>query len=165
MATVSKSRPCVKPAFAASLAVTINGQAYQASPIEPGGFGTKAFRLAGEQGQVYDVIRTHFGLVECDCPHYEMRLKGNCCDCCKHGAALVALGLLEAPEPVEPARDAWEAFDGFTVELGPDPADRDWYDAQDRDDAGDDFPMPRAGATQPSPTPMDETSPEAHRLG
>jgi hypothetical protein len=71
--------------------------------VRPGEDGTKAFRLSklssrGDEA-IYDVVRTHAGLVECDCPHYEARLRGNCADCCKHGRALVELGLMEAPRP------------------------------------------------------------------
>jgi hypothetical protein len=166
MATVSESRPRVKPAFAASLTLTINAVRYDVTPIPPGGFGTAAWRLvkadaAGEA--VYDLVRDHFGIVECTCPHYEFVLKGNCVDMCKHGRALVALGLLDAPEPTDVPHDAWEDFDGFTVECGPDPDDRDWHDAQGREHTADDFPTPRPGATQPTPPAMTEDDDEAYR--
>lgn len=86
---------------APTLILTIAGTPYGVEPIGPGEEGTKAYRLskASAGGEVYDVIRTHHGLIECTCPHYEMRLKGNTCSCCKHGSALVAFGLMDAPAP------------------------------------------------------------------
>jgi hypothetical protein len=59
--------------------------------------------------------------------------------------------------------NAWAAYDHFVLELGGDPSaeEQAWWAAQE--EAGDDFPTPLAGATQPTLTPMDETSPEAYR--
>jgi hypothetical protein len=136
VASLKRNVPVVKP----SLTLHIAGQPYGVEPIAPGGFGTKAWRLSGPEGQVYDLIRTYFGIVECDCTSYEFRLKGNCITPCKHGAALIAVGLLEAPEPVEaPADDDWAAHDDERWALSPDDSDRQWHDAQDREPA-DDFP-------------------------
>jgi len=84
---------------------------------------------------------------------------------CKHGSSLVALGLLEPPCPVEPARDEWADHDGWRVELGPDPADRDWHDAQDHEHTADDFPRPTPGRRQPCPRPLKADDDEAHRVG
>jgi hypothetical protein len=148
----SLKRPSVQ--VKASLVVTINGQSYGVEPIPPGGFGRKAWRLSGPKGQIYDVLYTHFGIIECDCPHYEYVLKGNCVDMCKHGAALVATGLMAAPDPL-PRDGEWAPFDGFTLELGPDPADRAWNDAATRPVAKDDFPTPIEPARRqrrPAPT-------------
>jgi hypothetical protein len=64
---------------------------------------------------------------------------------CKHGAALVAVGLLEAPCPVEPARDEFAGYDEWRVDLGPGSADREWWYDQDREHAHDDFPAATPG--------------------
>ena len=61
-----------------------------------GEFGSKAFRMtkhSARDGGTYDVIRTAAGIVECDCPDYEARHRGNGFGCCKHGRALVQLRL------------------------------------------------------------------------
>jgi hypothetical protein len=136
VASLKHSTPVVKPV----LTITLGGKSYGVESIPPGGFGDRAWRLSGPEGQVYDVIRTHFGIVECDCPSYEFRLKGNCITPCKHGAALIAVGLLQAPEPVEaPAADEWAAHDDERWALGPAAAaDRAWHDAQTRP-AADEF--------------------------
>jgi hypothetical protein len=82
--------------------IRISGVLYTVEPIAPGEDGTAAFRLQKQAGDgaIYDVIRRHDGLVACDCPHYTARIEGLSCDCCKHGLALVELGLIEAPEPI-----------------------------------------------------------------
>jgi|GEM_PF-6968414 len=107
MAIVTRPRREVKStrkAHAFSLALAIDHVVYTVEPIPAGEFGTKAFRLVKKSdGAVYDVVRTHDGLVECDCPDYEMRHKGVDCGCCKHGNALVAMGLIDAPAPVTKA--------------------------------------------------------------
>jgi hypothetical protein len=77
--------------------VTIKGLVYHVEPIPPGEDGTTAYRVLGPRGQVYDLLRTHDGTIECTCPHYEARLKGNSRSCCKHGKAAVEAGLLPAP--------------------------------------------------------------------
>jgi hypothetical protein len=162
VASLKRRKPAVK-APAPSLTLTIQGKPYDVRPIEPGGFGGRAWRLSGPKGQIYDVVRTHLGICEFDCPSYEFRLKGNCITPCKHGAALVAVGLLEPPCPVEPGRDAWEDFDSWRVELGPGDDDRAWHDERTRPVVPDDFPQARPGARQPCPPPMDDESPEAFR--
>lgn len=115
MASVSdrvRNPKSLKPAVV-SLALAIDHIVYQVEPVAPGEFGTKAFRLAkkGADGAVYDVIRTHAGLVECDCPSYEATHRGTI-SACKHGRALVQLGLLDAPAyvaaPVAPCCPADE---------------------------------------------------------
>jgi hypothetical protein len=82
--------------------ITINGARYHAEPISPGEDGTAAFVLTKPNGDSYAVIRTHAGLVECDCPDYEARHRGLDCLPCKHGKALVELGLIDAPRPQMP---------------------------------------------------------------
>jgi len=114
-------------------------------PGPAGEFGTKAFRLVKKSGGegVYDVVRTHDGLVSCDCASYEVSHKGTV-SMCKHGAALVSLGLLDAPAyapvpkvpaappvvveapaaEVPPADDDAESFADDLVEaIGPAPLD------------------------------------------
>src|SRR3954469_9802287 len=85
-----------------SIVVRINDVRYAVDPIDPGEDGTRAFRLCKASGdhEVYDVIRTHFGTVECSCPSYEATHRGTA-STCKHGRALVTLGLM--PGPVAPA--------------------------------------------------------------
>jgi hypothetical protein len=82
--------------------VTIKGQSYGVEEIPPGEDGTRAFVLTKANGTSYAVIRTHAGLVECDCPDYEARHRGLDCLTCKHGKALVEAGLLDAPRPAMP---------------------------------------------------------------
>jgi hypothetical protein len=82
--------------------VTIKGQVYAVEPIPPGEDGTAAYVLTKRDGTSYAVIRTHAGLVECDCPDYEARHRGLDCLPCKHGAALVDAGLIDAPRPAMP---------------------------------------------------------------
>ncbi|WP_422932217.1 hypothetical protein [Singulisphaera sp. PoT] len=104
MSIVTRSRREVKPARKApvySLALAIDHVVYTVESIPAGEFGSKAFRITKKSdGSVYDVCRTHDGLVACDCPDYEIRRKGMTAEPCKHGKALVAMGLLEAPTAV-----------------------------------------------------------------
>jgi hypothetical protein len=79
--------------------LTIALNRYAAVPIPPGEDGTAAWRLRKESGEVYDVIRDRDGLVCCDCPSYEVTFR-NTEKMCKHGRALVAAGMLDAPDPV-----------------------------------------------------------------
>jgi hypothetical protein len=99
MSTIVRPRPPVKPArkpVVASLHLTINGVDYACLPIAPGPDNTRAFRLVkeGREDSVYDVARTTEGLVVCDCPSYEATYRGNGLATCKHGQALVQVGLL-----------------------------------------------------------------------
>lgn len=116
MATVATRKASVKSKTKAplsvSLTLTINGTSYTVAPIAPGPDNTKAFRLEkqGGKGEVYDVCRTHFGTVECDCPSYEATYRGNGFATCKHGSACVQVGLFEAPAP-DPA-SLGRKFDG-----------------------------------------------------
>jgi hypothetical protein len=159
MSSLKRPPAQVKP----TLTLHIAGKPYDVRPIEPGGFGTKAWRLEGAEGQVYDVIRTHFGIVECDCPSYEFRLKGNCITSCKHGHALITVGLLDAPEVVEAPRDDWADHDGWRVALGASAADEAWWAEETREHAPDDFPPVRRGAEQPTPMPLSADDDEAYR--
>jgi hypothetical protein len=77
-----------------ALVVVIRGVGYQVTPLDPGPDHTRAWRLSKSDGEVYDVGRDHFGLTTCTCPHYEFRLRGNSASPCKHGAALIQLGLI-----------------------------------------------------------------------
>lgn len=94
----AKSR---KPVVA-ELTLTVNSTPYVLIPIPPGPDNTAAFRLVkeGNADSVYDVARTVAGLVVCDCPSYEATYRDNGLATCKHGQALVLVGLLEAPSAV-----------------------------------------------------------------
>jgi hypothetical protein len=92
MTTMTLSAPTVKPSIATTL--TIKGLAYRVAEIDPGEEGTAAFRLEKVRGEgLYDVVRTHQGLVVCDCPDFVCRHEGKG-TVCKHGAAMVARGFL-----------------------------------------------------------------------
>ncbi len=67
----------------------------QVIPCE--GFGRRAVRLTKRSdGSTYDVLVTA-DRVECSCPDWHVRhADGN--TCCKHGAGLLAVGLIEAPD-------------------------------------------------------------------
>ncbi len=103
MSTITSPRKSVQPRsrkpVVAELCLTINGVGYVLIPTAPG----SAYRLVkdGCVDSVYDVCRTHSGLVECDCPSYEATYRGNGLATCKHGQALVLVGLLEAPKHVD----------------------------------------------------------------
>lgn len=110
--------------------IQIKGLSYTVESIDPGQFGTVAYRLTkhAADGAVYDVIRTYEGFVECDCPSYESTHRGNGYGMCKHGAALVQLGRLAAPHPVnilDPTRSERQAF---KAPLAPLPMDPDPFD-------------------------------------
>jgi hypothetical protein len=112
MATMTKSAPvrkAKKTAPVVTLCLAIDHVCYGVVPIT--GITdpeiARAWRLdkRSGDGEVYDVHRTVNGLVVCDCPSYETTFKGTA-DTCKHGKALVAMGLLDAPSwsaPVEAA--------------------------------------------------------------
>jgi hypothetical protein len=158
MASLKRKPAPVKP----TLTLHIAGKPYDVTPIDPAGFGTRAWRLSGAEGQVYDVLRDHFGIVQCNCAHYEYRLKGNCITPCKHGRALITVGLLEAPDPTDVPHDPWEDFDGVAVSL----ADRAWHDEAGREHAAPephDFPPARRGAEQPTPMPLSADDDESYR--
>jgi hypothetical protein len=89
-----------------TLTIAINDTRYSVDAIDPGEFGTKAWRLSKHAGDhaVYDVLRQADGIIACDCPDYEARHRGNGYGTCKHGRALVELGLMPAPiAPIAPA--------------------------------------------------------------
>jgi hypothetical protein len=140
MSTMTREPKTVKPKKSApvvSLALAIDHVVYQVEPIPAGEFGTKAFRLSKKSnaGEVYDVIRDNDGLVQCDCPSYEVTFRGTL-GTCKHGSALVTLGLLDAPcytrwpspedfdAPSEPATPAPDAPAPIKPIVATTPADR-----------------------------------------
>lgn len=103
--------------------IEINGISYSVERIPAGECGSIAFRLSKHDcdGLCYDVIRTHFGIVECDCPSYEATHRGLGLGTCKHGRALVELGMVPAPGGSEPAAPTAAAPDeSFLAELDPD---------------------------------------------
>jgi hypothetical protein len=92
-----------------TLTVEIKGVDYDVEYLGSGPGWTKGYRLTKRLGRadVYDVVRTDSGLVHCDCPHYRFRLEGNGFGLCKHGEALVSLGMLAAPRGADgPEADA-----------------------------------------------------------
>ena len=111
MATVANrrrpSQPSPKPAPVVTLALAIDHIVYAVEPIrglqDPDII--RAFRLEkkSDRDAVYDVSRTALGFVACTCPDYVARQEGNGFGMCKHGRALVEMGLLDAPlAPVIP---------------------------------------------------------------
>jgi hypothetical protein len=84
------------------------GTAYAVEPIDPGPEGTRAYRLQKlcGGGDVYDVVRTWYGIIECTCGDYTYRRQGLTASPCKHGRALVEAGLLAPPEPCTPPAHA-----------------------------------------------------------
>lgn len=90
MSTLQASAPAVE--------IVIKDALYYVEPIPAGEFGLAAVRLTkrSREGETYDVIRTHEGVIECDCPSYEFTFRGTA-GTCKHGAACLAKGLLVAP--------------------------------------------------------------------
>jgi hypothetical protein len=105
MATATRSKPFTCSFVA--MTIEISDVRYACDPLDPGESGTRAFRLTkhGKDRDVYDVIRRPDGSVACDCPDYEFRRDGLTAEPCKHGRALVELGLMPAPccDPTEPA--------------------------------------------------------------
>src|SRR4051812_28635403 len=107
MATMTRERRSVKSSRAftcsfVSVTISINDVRYDADEIPAGECGTRAWRLCKRSGDhaVHDVLRTHAGIVECSCPDYIARHQGNGYGICKHGRALVELGLMPATDLV-----------------------------------------------------------------
>src|SRR4051794_10681541 len=113
MATMTKNAPkskAKKSAPVVSLGLAVDHQTYLVEPIrgiqDPAIL--KAFRLVKKSDdEVYGVGGPADGLVTCDCMSYVSTFAGTC-DTCKHGKAMVALGLLDAPAYLAPAEDAWD---------------------------------------------------------
>lgn len=113
MATVTRERRSSKskPFTCSFVSITIEIQdtRYSVDEIPAGECGTRAYRLCKHSGdhEVYDLVRTHAGIVECSCPDHEARHRGNGFGMCKHGKALVTLGLMPEPcgvlDPITPA--------------------------------------------------------------
>jgi hypothetical protein len=83
--------------------VEIKGATYCVEPIPAGEFGVSAVRVIKlVNGESYDVIRQHDGLVECSCPDFVCRHEGQG-TVCKHGAAMIARGFLPVAPAVAPA--------------------------------------------------------------
>lgn len=77
--------------------IEIKGASYAVEAIDAGECGRSAVRVVKlVNGESYDVIRTHAGVVECTCPDFVCRHEGKG-SMCKHGAACLANGLLVAP--------------------------------------------------------------------
>ncbi len=126
MSTITRSRSRVKASsqpLDVRLQITIRGTNYSVTRFDPGPDNTKAYRLekVGGKGEVYDLARTNEGLIICDCPSYVDTHEGTS-STCKHGTALVEVGLLEpvayvaaapveAPAPIAEARPRPAPFD------------------------------------------------------
>src|SRR4051795_7620368 len=89
----AKSRP-----LNVSLMLTIRETDYSVTPIAPGPDNIKAYRLEKLSGdrETYDLAHTNDGLVVCDCPSYVATHEGTS-STCKHGSALVLMGLPPKP--------------------------------------------------------------------
>lgn len=127
----AKSRP-----LAVTLLLTIRETDYAVTVIAPGPDNIKAYRLEKLSGdrETYDLAHTNDGLVVCDCKSYVASHEGTI-STCKHGSALVLMGLLPkpccianakaAPLPVAkapaPRADRWEGLaEGLEVEASAD---------------------------------------------
>jgi len=92
MSTLTANAPTVK-----TTTLEIKGATYTAESFEPGFAGLAAVRLVKlVSGESYDVVLTHDGRAECDCPSYEFTYRGTA-GTCKHGSACLFQGLLLAP--------------------------------------------------------------------
>src|SRR5262249_22821613 len=98
MTTLTQPRRSTKPAppvhGVCRLTLNISGTKYRVKPIRPGFAGRKAFQLRKTDGMRYTVVRTLEDTINCDCGDYAWRRDGLTDQPCKHGAALVACGLL-----------------------------------------------------------------------
>src|SRR5262249_31928080 len=84
-----------------SAEVEVGGHRYHVEPIPAGEDGSAAFRMVkcGSNDAVYDLVRTHAGIIECSCPDYEVRRRGLTCDPCRRGRPLRGLGRRDPPRP------------------------------------------------------------------
>jgi hypothetical protein len=92
--------PATPPAPSAPTRVSIAGFVHLLAPqaIDPS-IGTVAFALANtDTGHTYHVHRDTHGEVCCDCADHTLRRAGSGRPC-KHGKALIDLGLIPAPTP------------------------------------------------------------------
>lgn len=113
MSTMTRKSRSVKPFTCSiiSLTIEINDCRYSVDEISAGEFGSRSFRLtkhsARDGGAVYDVVHDNHGCVACDCPSYQTTHIGTS-STCKHGRALVALGLMPAPAPLRHVPDEFD---------------------------------------------------------
>jgi hypothetical protein len=100
----AKSRP-----LNVSLLLTIRETDYAVTVIAPGPDNVKAYRLEKLSGdrETYDLAHTNDGLVVCDCKSYVATHEGTS-STCKHGSALVLMGLLPKPCCVANTRVAYD---------------------------------------------------------
>ncbi len=93
-----RDRPRPAPARPTRLILTIGALAYVVRPLDCSpDLARRAFRLAKDDGTLYDVAETPHGPA-CDCPDFLFRRDGVDPDGCKHIRALVAHGLIEGLE-------------------------------------------------------------------
>lgn len=97
-------RPILPASGRCSCRIRINGTSYRLKPVpcHPS-VGSRAYQLRKDAGAVYTIVRTVHGTVECDCADYVLRREGATPFPCKHGQALIALGMLEAPPLTRPS--------------------------------------------------------------
>jgi hypothetical protein len=110
------------------LTLVINGTAYGVRPIAPGFAGIKAYQLKKSQGTVYHVVQTLDGSIECDCGDFEFRRGDLTDEPCKHGAALLACGLLSKWRWTKSARKSKE-ITPITGGAPEEVATQDWDDS------------------------------------
>jgi hypothetical protein len=81
-----------------SAQVEIQNRVYTVIPYDFDKLGS-GFQVvkSGLNDEVYNVIHTETGINTCDCMDYLRRHQGNGYGLCKHGRALVELGLMPAP--------------------------------------------------------------------
>jgi hypothetical protein len=103
MSTITQPRPAVnhkrvRPAHGkCSLILSIRGVKYRVRPVACQCNASKCYELRKlADGTVYHVSRHEHG-VECTCADWTWKRNGLTDLPCKHGAALLALGLLDAP--------------------------------------------------------------------
>ena len=100
MTTTTRARtrkPARTPHGTCRLTLTINEAAYAVKPVpcDPTA-ALKCYELRKADGERYHVSRHAHG-IECTCPDFIFRRDGLTAEPCKHGAALIALGLLDGP--------------------------------------------------------------------
>ncbi len=111
MSTITSTRPRVNAKsrpLTVEMVLTINGQTYDVEPMAHAPGALKSYRLAkrlGGDSAVYD-LDAHADRIVCTCPSYTKTHEGTS-SLCKHGRALVMVGLCDYPDSVTDPRDAY----------------------------------------------------------
>jgi hypothetical protein len=90
-----------------SLTLSIRGTKYRVLPVACQCEASKCYELRKADGTAYHVSRHEHG-ISCTCPDQTWKREGLTDLPCKHGAALLALGMLDAPAYGAPARPVRE---------------------------------------------------------